>query len=296
MCVLCHHHVHDFSISSSLVCYARAPSHMLPLSGAPVSAYTLLIRIYTFNSAFALLLFPHLCFSERVLRTPVHAPSPSIRFSFARSLVRFVSSSLSSLFLSLSHSLLSLSLSSFLLSLSFTCSNWLAGWITYALSLSLSFALSHLLARWRSCSLSLSLAFLFLFSLSLRSFWSLYLCLFLYLLFPVSVSLSVARLRVFSLPPLSSTFLRLPPKIPTFLFFLCTCYRSKLDWVIRTGALRNTRFTFCEMCRFDVNSTQEKPKYVSDAYLSMLIAQMKQVSFSLTHAHTQPLLCARLTR
>jgi len=50
MCVLCHHHVHDFSISSSLVCYARAPSHMLPLSGAPVSAYTLLIRIYTFNS------------------------------------------------------------------------------------------------------------------------------------------------------------------------------------------------------------------------------------------------------
>ena len=33
------------SLSSSLVCYACTPSHMLPLSGAPVSANTLLVQL-----------------------------------------------------------------------------------------------------------------------------------------------------------------------------------------------------------------------------------------------------------
>lgn len=31
---------------------------------------------------------------------------------------------------------------------------------------------------------------------------------------------------------------------------------------------------------FDLNSTQEKPKYVSDAYLSMLLSQMKQDGYT----------------
>ena len=38
----------------------------------------------------------------------------------------------------------------------------------------------------------------------------------------------------------------------------------------------------CDECvkrhRFDVNSTQEKPKYVSDSYLGMLLSQMKQAA------------------
>jgi len=32
--------------------------------------------------------------------------------------------------------------------------------------------------------------------------------------------------------------------------------------------------------RFDVNSTKEKPSYVSDSYLSMLLSQMKQDGYS----------------